>query len=413
MASVVLAASNQASLTFSVWSGWTGTPHDLLLVAEDGMIEAHCGLLFPMSRHLANLFETLPYTGGLTQVVLAGTKTKVVAAVKDLIYTGTCYLDEIILPEIFETLAAFGIEVSSNSFIFQTKSTDDGKTVSNHSSSQFQDSGLAVASSANSDVYESVKEDLEGAEADDAMKTKEETEAGVETFEGINVGEAFHNVESSLSTSCKDNRENTGKVVQVKISKLKMGEKLSLHTKERIFACDVIDCKIKFKSERNLKRHIQSVHIKEKPHQCDQCMKKFSQKVHLKKHTNAVHNKEKPHQCNQCLEKFSQKNTLKMHIIYVHETEKPLACPQPGCTEMFKLKRILKRHMIKVHNFEKPHACAEENCDEKFLHLSYLKDHLRRAHGAAKLVCGFQNCSAAFTTHHLLKKHKNEHHSAK
>ena len=81
MASVVLAASNQASLTFSVWSGWTGTLHDLLLVAEvnmekitycelsqDGMIEAHCGLLFPMSRHLANLFETLPYTGGLTQV---------------------------------------------------------------------------------------------------------------------------------------------------------------------------------------------------------------------------------------------------------------------------------------------------------------------------------------------------------
>jgi len=410
MADLVLATSNHSAFFSSTWSAWACAPHDLLLVTENGNVGAHCGILLPLSAYRTSILEAPSFAGPM-QVVLPGTSFKAVAAVKDLIYSGTCH--ELNLPEILETLAVLGIEVSSNSFIFQTKSTDDGKTVSNHSSSQFQDSGLAVASSANSDVYESVKEDLEGAEADDAMKTKEETEAGVETFEGINVGEAFHNVESSLSTSCKDNRENTGKVVQVKISKLKMGEKLSLHTKERIFACDVIDCKIKFKSERNLKRHIQSVHIKEKPHQCDQCMKKFSQKVHLKKHTNAVHNKEKPHQCNQCLEKFSQKNTLKMHIIYVHETEKPLACPQPGCTEMFKLKRILKRHMIKVHNFEKPHACAEENCDEKFLHLSYLKDHLRRAHGAAKLVCGFQNCSAAFTTHHLLKKHKNEHHSAK
>ena len=37
MASVVLAASNQASFASSIWSTWAGAPYDLLLVAEVDM----------------------------------------------------------------------------------------------------------------------------------------------------------------------------------------------------------------------------------------------------------------------------------------------------------------------------------------------------------------------------------------
>ena len=32
------------------------------------MIEAHSGMFFPMSRYLAAVVETLPFTGGPTQV---------------------------------------------------------------------------------------------------------------------------------------------------------------------------------------------------------------------------------------------------------------------------------------------------------------------------------------------------------
>ena len=83
MTSLVLAASNHASFNSSIWSAWAGAPHDLLLVTEvilgvvykqsivrssqDGMLEAHCGMLLPLSRHLAAIVLAQPDTE-LTQV---------------------------------------------------------------------------------------------------------------------------------------------------------------------------------------------------------------------------------------------------------------------------------------------------------------------------------------------------------
>ena len=44
--------------------------------------------------HKAN-HNFFTYTAKAVQVVLAGTSIKAVAAVKDLIYSGTCHLDEV------------------------------------------------------------------------------------------------------------------------------------------------------------------------------------------------------------------------------------------------------------------------------------------------------------------------------
>ena len=78
-------------------------------------------------------------------MVLAGTSIKAVTAVKNLIYTGVCCLDddedELILPEILETLCIFGIEVSSSSFIFTTEPEDDGQNGSNNPPSDNQEVG--------------------------------------------------------------------------------------------------------------------------------------------------------------------------------------------------------------------------------------------------------------------------------
>ena len=131
MASVVLTSSNHAASASSMWSGWTSAPHDLLLVAE---VDIHCSLFYSVkcprmewlkltvefSHHLAAIVEALPYAGPiqvlerpnqrqirydfepvflsksiLTQMMLAGTSIKAVTAVKNLIYSGTCCLDEV------------------------------------------------------------------------------------------------------------------------------------------------------------------------------------------------------------------------------------------------------------------------------------------------------------------------------
>ena len=112
-------------------------------------------------------------------------------------------------------------------------------------------------------------------------------------MEGITVGEVFHVVESYLDTIC--NWQDVGKInkdVQVNIPKLKMGKKLSLNIREGIFVCHV-KLKMKFKNKLSLERHIKSVHLKVKPHQC-QCLKKFSSKKNLDRHIKYMLNKRSP-----------------------------------------------------------------------------------------------------------------------
>ena len=68
--------------------------------------------------------------------------------------------------------------------------------------------------------------------------------------------------------------------------------------------------------------------------------------------------------------------------------------------------------MVNVHNFEKPYPCVEQNCYKKFLDRRNLKDHLRKDHGEAKLVCGFENCAATFTSQNSLWLHKKKYNHA-
>jgi len=384
MVTLALSTSNHASFTSSNWGRLASAPCDLRLVAEDGMVEAHRRMLFPLSPYHAAV-ETLPYTAEPIQVVLAGTSIKAVAAVKDLVYTGTCHLDELILPEILETLAVLGIEVSCNSFNFKTEATDDERSNSNPLSSENQDLGdveeAATAHRADGDVHEGVREDLESAEEDDATKIKENSEEDVvEAFEGVTVGKAFHNVESSLSSSCKIHWQDVWKIkdVEVKICKLKMGEKLSLQPKEKIVACDFIDCKSTFAEKYSFERHIKSVHNREKPYECTQCLKKFSDKSNMKKHTESVHNGEKPYECSQCLKKCSEKTNLRKHIELVHKKLRPYQCAQ--CLKKFGLKQMLTKHIGNVHNKEKPYACPQPGCAKMFGQKDNLRRHMRKVH---------------------------------
>lgn len=263
MTSLVLAASNHASFNSSIWSAWAGAPHDLLLVTEDGgMLEAHCGILLPLSHHLAAIVEALP-DSELTQVLLAGTSIKAVTAVRDLVYTGACLLDELILPEILETLCVFGIEVSSGSLSFAIESEDDEKTVATRPPSNKQDfesvEEVAVAHGEGNDVVESIEERHEGADVGVAIKTKVKIEDKSVILKDKIVGKMFRDVDSSLNTGHEGNEQDLV-IGNLKSSDVQAGPLKS----------------------RTIDKH--SVHPREKPNDCNQCFKKFSSKNSLRWH---------------------------------------------------------------------------------------------------------------------------------
>ena len=262
---------------------------------------------------------------------------------------------QLILPEILSTLSVLGIEVFNNSF--KTESTADERG-DFPGPSEKQDIGdkTEAANEARNDATERMTEELEAADVGNSVKV--ETEDIVEAFEEVTVGNVFHNVESSksfISTALWQNKEKV-KDVQVKIPKLKIGKKRSVDntTKEKRFSCDVDDCKSTFIHRGNLNKHIRSVHNKERPYQCGQCLKKFSDKNSVKWHILIVHDKEKPHQCDQCLKKFADKSHLRRHIEGVHENRKPFQCEH--CSKKFNRKENMLVHIVLMHQ-EKSLAC--------------------------------------------------------
>ena len=117
---VVLASNDQGSFSSSTWSTWADSPFDLRLVAKDGALGAHCGLILPLSKHLGGLVEATGFYGP-AQVVLPDTSLASMTAVKDLIYKGCCHLDTILLPEILEAMSLLGVNVVSRSFVMEAQ----------------------------------------------------------------------------------------------------------------------------------------------------------------------------------------------------------------------------------------------------------------------------------------------------
>ena len=93
------------------------------------------------------------------------------------------------------------------------------------------------------------------------------------------------------------------------------------HKVDKSLKCD--NCNSFFRSQQNLKQHIESVHEGKKPFKCNICDSCFTRNGSLKTHNSAVHGGKKPFQCKTCGSTFTQKTSLKRHIISVHEGKKP------------------------------------------------------------------------------------------
>ena len=71
-----------------------------------------------------------------------------------------------------------------------------------------------------------------------------------------------------------------------------------------------------------MKRHISSVHLGEKNHQCTTCGKAFTHKGHLKIHVKTFHEDPVFYQCEFCDKKCNRKDNLKLHVDVVHRGKK-------------------------------------------------------------------------------------------
>jgi len=129
--------------------------------------------------------------------------------------------------------------------------------------------------------------------------------------------------------------------------------------------CEI--CRKVFKSSRNMKVHMTTVHGKMKDFKCPTCGKAFRMKAHLTKHIKTVHQMSRSHSCPDCGQSFTEAGNMKRHREALHlGIRYPCTwTPPPGdfeeftfsCNKTFTLKRNLDAHIKKVHTWNFRHEC--------------------------------------------------------
>lgn len=104
-------------------------------------------------------------------------------------------------------------------------------------------------------------------------------------------------------------------------------------------------CGKEFTNNRDLQRHIDSVHEGVK-HKCPHCDYEATEKTKLVRHIKTVHLQVKAFKCNQCTAAYAQSTELKDHINWVHLGVK-LKCPH--CDAEYTATAHLNTHIRKEH----------------------------------------------------------------
>lgn len=77
-----------------------------------------------------------------------------------------------------------------------------------------------------------------------------------------------------------------------------------------------------------MKRHVTTVHLKDRPYTCDECDASFGRKDKLKRHKQCVHSDERPYMCDFCDHSCKRQDKMRLHTQRVHyKNEFPIHRP--------------------------------------------------------------------------------------
>ena len=185
-----------------------------------------------------------------------------------------------------------------------------------------------------------------------------------------------------------------------------------IHTKEKLFVCNVAGCGKAFTQEQHLTRH-KLMHAGEKPFLCDWpgCEKTFRDSSNFEYHKR-THTGAKPYKCDWpgCDKSFSQSGNRDTHK-RTHTGEKPFACEWPGCDHVCVTSEKLVIHK-RMHTGEKPYVCNWPGCHSTFNQRSGLTVHKRTHTGEKPFRCDVPGCDFATAQSPNLHDHIRIHHNS-
>ena len=145
-------------------------------------------------------------------------------------------------------------------------------------------------------------------------------------------------------------KENLETVHEKKKRGKQFADRKSKPTAKKLSAKNCERCGKIFTSQRNLRKHIESVHEGKRNFSCGHCDKKYAQSKDLSSHISRIHQNQQHNKCPHCDINFASKHILQKHIEVLHDKKKPFTCN--NCDKTFGAKLGLQRHAKNCNNLK-------------------------------------------------------------